>query len=311
MSTQVLLDPYLFSFTSENLPLIISDLEPIFLEIIEIVRKYPVDLARFLDATFVEGIRNDWRVYQGRSGRKLVQLIENIEIIQEPALDAAIIRTTSTPELNEFWRRVLSDIGSTCTGLHWRSPMMLVANHMERRWPNVKELEYDSRDASRQRNLVQIGLQHLHPYFERDLDPWRLQTSAPPVDQAASHHEKRDTWKRLPRPKELSKDLPLQDLVDKLCGRFSYTKADTYFYYVPSLDDWDPFTITRQAWRDGKSFPQKHVDSVRSPRRGMYGHLDRGGRIWVWHEDECHWDVQFDDGDSHINVSHTGKNLSI
>jgi hypothetical protein len=307
MPTQILPDPDLFSFTTEDLPQVLDELEPMFLEIIKIVKNYPVNLARFLEATFVESIRNDWRTYQGRNGRELVQLISSMEVLEEPGQHSATIITADVPMLNVYWRRVLSDIGSNCSAPLWRSPMILVANLGARRWPNVNELEYVSRDVNRRRNLVQLGLQHCHPYFERDMDPWRLQTSAPPVDQAASYHEKRDSWKRLPRPKELSKDLHLPELVDRLRGRFNYTKADSYFYYVPP--HWDPISIPWQAWRDGKSFPEKTVLYKR--RRGMEGYLDRGGRIWVWHDEKSHWDVQFDDGDSHINVSYTGKNLSI
>lgn len=311
MPTPILPDPCLFSFTAEDLPQVLDELEPIFLEINEIVNKYPVKLARFLDAAFIESIGNDWRIYQGRNGRKFVQLISDMEVHEEPGEESATIITEDVPMLDVYWRRVLSSIGSNCSAPHWRSPMAVVANVGARKWPNVSELEYVSGDAVRQRNLVKLGQQHCHPFFERDLDPWRLQTSAPPVDQAASKDEKRNSWKRLPRPKELSENLHLQELVGKLRNRFNYTKTDDYFYYVPSLEDWDPFTVTKQAWREGKSFPQKHVSSVRSPRRGMSGHLDRGGRIWVWHDDECHWDVQFDGGYSHINVSHTGENLSI
>jgi hypothetical protein len=218
------------------------------------------------------------------------------------------IITEDVPMLDVYWRRVLSDIGSNCSAPHWRSPMVLVSNFGTRNWPGVNELDYSSGGATRQRNLVQLMLKSYHPFFERDLDPWRLQTAAPPVNQSASLDEKRATWKRLPRPKDLNQSLHFPDLVDKLRGRYSYSKTDPLFNFVPPLT-WNPFSVTKRAWREGKCFPEKTVLYKR--RSGTDGYLDRGGRIWVWHDEKSHWDVQFDDGDSHINVSYLGKNLSI
>lgn len=96
--------------------------------------------------------------------------------------------------------------------------------------------------------------------------------------------------------------------MERLQKRFTFTTTDNNFYYVPP-EEWNPLNISKQNWRDG-SFP---IRSVRLGRRaGKSGYRDRGGRrIWVWHDEECHWDVQIGEGADHINVSHTGKNLSV
>lgn len=310
MQTKILLDHQLFSFKTEDLPQKIDEYNEIYIEIIDLIAKYPVILARFLNASFVEAITQDWRIYQGRNGGDIARLIINLEVFEDPKLQAAIIDTASVPELNEYWCKVLSDIGSNCSPPHWRNPMIFVANFEERTWPTVNELVYSSGGLTRQRILVQLESKQQHPYFEQDMDPWRLQTSVPPASQEDSRENKRSTWKRLPRPRELSCELTLLEIKEKLRSRFKFSKTDPLIFYIPP-QSWDPFSASREEWRDGKSFPQKIVQDARSPRRGMSGHLDRDGRIWVWHDEESHWDVQFEDGASHINVSYTGKNLSI
>lgn len=305
MLTPILLDPLLFSFAPDELLGILEDLEPRLLEVTDILRDYPVHLTRFLNSNYVESI-SDWRIYQGRNGRAVASLIANLELKQEPV--AAPARIEPHVDVGETWLAVLAETSRDTAAPFWRNPIIFCSNMRGNLLPDGHELRYTVSDGPRVRNLVRIGNQVEHPFFERDLDPWRLRTVGPPAPDHASLENRRNTWKRLPRPSGLSQNLTLRQVIAKLRTEIDPSITDKYFCFVPR-EDWDPLSIEKPHWRNDNVFRKKRVQY--GPRRGESGYLDRGGRIWVWHDEKIHWDVQINEGATHINVSHTGRNLSV
>ncbi len=307
MPIPLLLDPLLLSSAPDQLFAIWEDLEPQLLSVTDIEQNYPVHVAGYLSRDHVESILFDWRLYrlyQGNNGRKLVNLIEQLELKQEPISTPARIQPNI--DLGETWRAVLSETSNNTTSSLWRNPIILASNMAGSLLPDEYELCYTCQGGTRRRNLVKIGLHVEHPYFERDLDPWRLRTVGPPAGADACHADKQNTWQRLPRPKKLSLNLSLRELVAELQKRIEYSDDDKYIDYVPKKE-WNPLGIEKDPWRNAaRIFPTKRVQY--GPRSGETGYEDRAGRIWLWHEGEYHWDVQLKDGADYRKVSYTGEN---
>lgn len=311
MPTLLLVDPGLFSFTFEDLPELLDHYENIYSQIIAIERRYPVCFERFLPSDNVDILRDHrfWRLYPGNRGRTLAQLFVSLELQEEAVPFApAEILTKNIPIVSNQWLSVLSKTGSNCDAPLWRSPIILIANiEPGRMWPEAIELLYKTSAVQRCRNLVRLGDQIEHSFFERDLDPWRLKTVGDPVNREAGRNDKIKTWKKLPRPQQLTLNLNLQELMNRLEERFNYKVTDHFVYYVPPKG-WNFLNITRESWRNGNSFPKDTVMWT-GPRHGQRGYKDREERIWVWDPLELHWDVQYGDK-KYINVSYTGENLT-
>lgn len=310
----ILLDPWLVQFSSndsyDDMNAKMGSLKCVF---DELQKRYPLQIVPFMNPEEAAEFWSEFPKCKFVADKsRIVMYINSLSMTHEPPVGPAKITDRPCPNLSGSWLKVLAVTGNTDTPPSWRSPMVLLSNVQKSNWPEVDEINYTHEGSNRRRNLVPIERYRDHKFFITDidpLDPWRLDCVGLPISQDGSREQKRCTWKRLPCPPSLARTRTLPELMERLRGRFTFTTTDTNFFYVPSSEEWNPLNISKQDWRDGQSFPTGSVS--RGPRKGESGPLDRGDRIWVWHDQECHWDVQFNEGATHINVSHTGKNLSV
>jgi hypothetical protein len=308
----ILLDPWLVTFSSadsnDDLNAKMGPLKRVF---DELQKEYPLEVVRFIAPEEYAGFWNEFPKCRFVADKmSVIRFINRLSMSNTPQVEPARITDMPCPTLPEPWLKVLADNGNTDTPPKWRYPMVLLPDIRKSNWPRVDEINYTHGDSPKQRNLVPIERHQDHKFFISDIsprDPWRLECVGLPISYDGSLEQKRNTWRRLPCPPELVGARTLQELFERLQERFAFTTTDANFYYVPP-QEWNPLNINRQSWRDG-SFPKVLIRL--GPRAGKSGQRDRDGRIWVWHDEECHWDVQINEGACHINVSHTGRNLSV
>jgi len=240
----------------------------------------------------------------------VTKCINHLVLLHESEVEPAKITDARHPaDLSELWRKILTINGSTDDPPAWRSPMLLIPDIRRPEWPDGQEIKFETPNDNgntKTRNLIKIELLSDHKYFCSDIDPWRLGCIGEPKPDGPVGL-RIETCRRLPRPPQLYISLPLGQLVNKLqlIPDWDCSDEDEYFY-LPH-PNWDPTIKDKPSWRD-RVFKTRRVQHGKI--RGATGYLDRGGRIWVWHENENHWDVQIDGGIRHIKVCYTGKNLS-
>ncbi len=189
----------------------------------------------------------------------------------------------------------------------WRNPIVLFPKARSLNWPNQNHtrglLRYKGivNPDVFDRSLVCIKEYSQHRFFETALDPWRIGCS-----------ENSDTAKTLPRPLSL---LPLKitfsKMFDILQSRIEWSCGETNKgYFIPTVD-WDPRVISISAWKNNTIFKRNTLTESRSKHNGRSGPVDRSERIWLWHEEEGHWDVQFPKGSdwSYWSISNNGTIL--
>lgn len=257
-------------------------------------RHYPLKVLRYIDSETYSQFYEMISTYQGRDRQDLLRFIHHFDLHSDLNNGLPEITETCPPDLPESWLRVLAATGNTDEPPHWRSPMLLVPEIRRSQWPTHDEITYALNGTvgrrNFQRNLVAIESCEEHPYFERDIDPWRLRCVGEPRPDAPVH-EMTATLRRLPRPPLIPLNLPLdqlaeasRDIGDWSCGIHAH-----YFYLPPS--SWRPTAREKEDWRRSAFAHDGVVQRERGERES--GYLDRNGYIWVWDESEQnHWDVK-------------------
>lgn len=208
------------------------------------------------------------------------------------------------PPLSANWKRALRD--ELEDYINWRSPQIVVPEKRRSVWPNVDEIaiQYEGQSglATEQRVLVSLGSEYYetHPFAVPDVDPWRhlewLHRPSP---------ETRDEGKpcRLPRPPIL-KGVLLEQLATRLheASQQGWMVGGRYFFIPPN--SFQPEQVAKHTWRKGQAFQREMTKNGRGPERGP-GPIDYIGQIWVWDNNERHWDVQLLDG-GYVRVNHEG-----
>ena len=275
----------------------------------------PLEFARFLDDTFFSDFYTRYRtVYRGTFGGILSRFLKHLELNGSTESEPAEFLSGPIPDdCNETWRRVLAEQAELDDAPVWRCPVVMVPEVRDAEWPQEDEINFSVGEGTRVRNLVRIEKYQDHPYFQPDLDPWRLNACGEPIGETRERGERRPTWKRLPRPPELPESLSFDQLQVALQGDINSTNEEgTELYFVPAPIGWNPNEHQRDPWRNCTAFIRKQVQI--GLRADWPGYLDRDGRIWVWHDEEGHWDVQIrdvqiKDGQRRDNVSHKGEIL--
>jgi hypothetical protein len=201
-------------------------------------------------------------------------------------------------DLSLAWKRGLCDAMRDARG-NWRTPQIVVPSFRRSRWPDSLEVEIRMEPCgeaplvdSRRVLIAALESYSQHPHAEADANPWDLRHIHPVQPDIEANYVC-----MLPMHPALI-HVTLDQLSERLVG-LQWEQAD-YRYYIPQ-DGWDPLGIDQATWRRGRTFPF-------SFREGKHGPIDRNGRIWQWHDEERHWDVQCG-GPNYLSVSYSGKVL--
>lgn len=267
-------------------------------------RLYPLEILPFIDLETYSQFQIMINNYKGSDRQSLRRFIHHFVMNNELNNGLPEITKPCPDDLPESWLKVLAAKGNTDEPPHWRSPMVLVPEIRRPEWPAGDEIKYTVNELHRKRNLVVIESYADHAHFEPDIDPWRLGCVGEPRPDAPVD-ERPTTCKRLPRPPQLRKTLPLSQLTvearkisNSSCG------MDNHYFYLPPVS-WQPTERGRDNWRNN-SF---ECDGVVLKERGKTesGYVDRNGHIWVWDKGEKdHWDVKTADDIRIARVSYSG-----
>jgi len=184
---------------------------------------------------------------------------------------------------------------------NWRTPQIITSLERRGHWGPGEEVVIVFNGTETERIVVSASAHASHPWARSDYDPWILSRT----DETAVDPEKRF---RLPKPSACT-DAELSDLcntIDQKCGSWTEQRNgnDRYVFIPPR--DWSP-ALEKQKWRVGNVFrKEKCSESDRS------GYLDRHGHLWVWDDNEKHWDVQMDRRcrkNDYYKISATGRRL--
>jgi hypothetical protein len=171
----------------------------------------------------------------------------------------------------------------------------------------------EARRTSDWRQCVQLPRLLLHPYYSqtRGGEGVLVDHVSPSADMP--FYGLFDPWwieplfkgrhpKRLPRPPVLAgNDAPgsWQGKLQSVDDVRSFKVGDRLYYVPPN--DWNPQLVSATDWLRGRAFPTGRLAERSGP-------VDRRGRVWWWHAQEEHWDVQVT---PRLTVSHTGEVLKV
>ncbi len=302
---KLLVDPWLVDVQPEDSLLVRYERLQAIDKLLNLVRDTPADWVKFLTEDFIQVFTNNYVNFQRPDGPLIYSLIKLLSPYHPLVEDPAVLCQTQIPNLPDTWRRALCHCAASDEAPKWRYPMVMVPEIRNAEWPPGNVLKFNAGESARIRNLVRIERYMDHIYFQPDLDPWRLNACGDPTTEERDCDARRDTWKRLPRPPELPPNLTFDQLQVALQGHVASTNGEgTEMYFVPDPIRWNPKEHPRDRWRNCSVFNREQVQE--GQRAGRRGYLDRDGRIWIWHNEESHWDVQIVNVKPHEKVSHTG-----
>ncbi len=209
--------------------------------------------------------------------------------------------------LKESWRRALARELRDPDA--WRNPQIVVPESRRAAWPPADEVAIDcdacdGHPASGPHNRVVAVLERYdqHPCASADLDPWDLRLDDLPTPGARLHDPC-----CLPKLPMLER-VPVENLDTVLseARRLGWKHAGRYFFVPPA--DCQLREVTMHVWRVRRAFRRSRTID------GHTGPVDFEGRIWEWHHEDRHWDVQLDPDQRleptamrHLRVSYTGQ----
>ena len=308
--TSILVDPWIVLFSETDRAANADRLAAI-RDLLGISESNSVEFVRFLSPEQIsEFYSMTHKLPFEYSDGELFEVMKHLEFLEEPLeIDPPRFGANSIPPANcdGCWCGILAACAAKENAPAWRNPMIVFPDARRTEWPKGHEIEFDIAEGRRVRNLVCIECCDEHPHFSTDLDPWRLNACGEPVVGARDCDERRPTWKRLPRPPSLLPSLTFEQLHSKLQDAVEPSNDDeTRLYFVPCVG-WNPNKYGRDEWRTCKVFDTQKV-SV-GPRAQKRGPIDRKDRIWIWDDEECHWDVQIDGGKDYWTVNWKGEVL--
>lgn len=191
--------------------------------------------------------------------------------------------------------------------LDWRNPQIIVPRGRRSDWQVGDDIELHCDQCSgepviRWRVLAVLEDYATHRFTMSDRDPWDVRCVAP-----SARHPCYLPNPLIPDGDPLQNNLsriPIAQLceeLDKVRGEGWHPPGGKYLFLPPT--DWRPEDIHQEAWRKGHAFPRSYAKA-----RDQVGYLDSGGRIWLWHSGEDHWDIQLG-GTNYIRVNHAGDEL--
>jgi hypothetical protein len=207
-------------------------------------------------------------------------------------------------DLTDNWKYALRD---EMTDLDdWRTPQIIACEHRRGDWmPSMTgpadrtEVGISCEDQEQPviRVIAFLGSYDAHRYAKSDRDAWDLRRTKP-------HNEERPCY--LPKPPKLLDTTFLELETELEAVRQDGWCLGGRYYFIPP-GDWKPehwkSKNTKGAWRDHGSFRRDVAGD------GIHrGPLDSEGRVWSWHEEERHWDVQLPEG-GYWSISQTGRLL--
>lgn len=223
------------------------------------------------------------------------------------------LRAAPVPEppglaLRDSWKRGLRDQLDDLTD--WRNPQIIVAKQRHPFWkPHVTEVgivcesdngQTDSTGHSRVLAVLEEYESHADALSDRD--PWDVRRTAPVGAHSCylpnpllRGHDPCDGYVKRVSIEELAEEIS--------AARALGCRLQGLYFYIPPAD-WSPDHVSKYEWRSGRAFPRVH-----SPERDRMGFLDYQGHVWVWHEKEGHWDVQFGGYNNYLSVNHLGRIL--
>jgi len=313
--TPILLDPWLLAFSPETPPEEMQARDSALKKVFDvIIKEYPMEVMPFITSEKHAEYWQELSKYRFLPyAQRVIQWINYLEI-EKPddiqAEPAVLVGERQPDDLSELWRKILSANGNSDAAPVWRFPVVAIPEFRRDEWPDDQEITYripNDEGPDKRRNLVNIEDFKLHRYFCSDLDPWLLRSVGEP-DPEGAVAERINTCKRLPRPPQICGNLPLGRLADELrkIPSWEWGIDNSQRSFLPR-HNWDPCGFNKFVWRNNNLFRTASVPLGKI--RGAIGYLDRDDRIWVWHENECHWDVQIDGGKDYEKVCFTGKFL--
>ena len=303
MKPNYLLDPWLVDVKTDDLPEDVLKRGNALNKTQNIHRKYGMERVRFLSSDRLHAFYTTYSNSRRPDVRELFLIIKSILLPTGGQTPPVELLDTPCPDFTEYehWLCTLGEHGIDNTAPNWRRPFVLIPESRPSNWPGTPENNFMLRykingDAAIfERSLVCIEKYEQHTFFETAIDPWRLRSSG------AS-----DIIKMLPRPFPLSDTFT--QIFNALQGRVEWFSEQTEkAYFIPEAG-WDPRTFTLEGWRDKGIFKKETLQESRSKHNGRSGYVDREGRIWIWHAEESHWDVQFPKGSKwkYWSVSNSG-----
>jgi len=210
-------------------------------------------------------------------------------------------------DLPDYWRKSLRIALGDLLG--WRNPQLVVSESRRPEWHPIDHEAHlrleDLPDQEVTRVLIAIGSYEdddghgfvddyeAHKYAAADFDPWNVRHCHP-------QRQNGDLDERCLLPKHPSLrgiDLSRVDEQLRLLRSENWPRDGVCWFLPPSTWNFDPRTL-KSEWRKGV-FDEREKNGRRGP-------LDYKGRVWSWHSEEGHWDVQLDNG-QHFKVNWRGE----
>jgi hypothetical protein len=212
-------------------------------------------------------------------------------------------------DLPDAWRKSLRiELGDL---RDWRNPQLVVAESRRAEWhssTNDHEVhlrleDLPDQDVSRVLIAIEsyngedrqdfVSNYEAHKYAAADFDPWNVRHCHPPRQDGNL-----DERCLLPRHPSL-RGIDLNRIDDQLrvLRSENWPKDGVCWFLPPNSWKFDPGTM-KSEWRKG-AFEEREKNGRRGP-------LDYKGRVWYWHPEEGHWDVQLDNW-GHFKVNSRGQ----
>jgi len=298
-----LFDPWLVEVSHLDTPEVAAKRYEALIALGDLHRKYGMRPVCFLPYDRIQEFYSEKANSQRRDWHQVFRIMTSIFLAEKQGQHVEILGTPC-PDLPEDWLCALGECGCDEEAPSWRKPVVFLAEVRSSAWPNHAEknrvLSYKAKDGEEkyERNLVCIENYRQHAFFESDLDPWRL------------GHDP-DSTKVLPRPIEddiLPLTFTFTQIFNKLQEKIEWTCGQSEKAYFIPEEGWDPRRFNRHDWRETNIFPKNTVKESRSKHNGRSGYVDREKRIWLWHNEEQHWDVQLT-GREYWSISNNGNVL--
>jgi len=230
--------------------------------------------------------------------------------------EARAVPVNGPDNLRHEWETALRDhIGDLAD---WRNPQIIISERRKHDWQRCFQdgeaaiALQDREGLVLSRVAVVIGSHSLkdaykyrddyraHKYASCDTDPWDVRRLYYPTGEGAHYSQC-----FLPRPDHL-----IQFSLDQLDAELDRLRAQPWpdnwrYWYIPP-EEWRADACSKPEWRHG-SFPKRlTLNPKREHKRGWVDYS--GERVWLWHAEEGHWDVQLPGG-GHMRINDKGVSL--